>query len=81
MGDLPERWATANLEICVDILDSQRIPVNSDERVKRKGAIPYYGATGQVGWIDDFLFDEELLLIGEDGAPFFDKSKEIAYII
>ncbi|MDP1994607.1 MAG: restriction endonuclease subunit S, partial [Ignavibacteria bacterium] len=41
----------------------------------------YYGATGQVGWIDDFLFNEELLLLGEDGAPFFDKSKSIAYKI
>jgi type I restriction enzyme, S subunit len=81
MDDLPVRWATANLESCVDILDSQRIPVNSDERERRKGTTPYYGATGQVGWIDDFLFDEELLLIGEDGAPFFDKSKLISYVI
>jgi type I restriction enzyme S subunit len=38
-------------------------------------------ATGQIGWIDDFLFDEELLLLGEDGAPFFDPRKNKAYII
>src|SRR5262249_11557560 len=56
-------------------------PVNSDERQKRQGDIPYYGATGRVGWIDDFLFDEELVLVGEDGAPFLDKSKPIAYLI
>ena len=36
---------------------------------------------GQVGWIDDYLFDEELVLLGEDGAPFLDKSKPIAYVI
>jgi type I restriction enzyme S subunit len=69
------------LSDCVDVLDNLRVPVNSDERSQRQGKIPYYGATGQVGWIDDYLFDEELLLIGEDGAPFFDKSKPIAYII
>jgi len=80
-GELPEGWAEAKLHKCVDVLDSRRIPVNSEERAKRQGNIPYYGATGQVGWIDDFIFDEELVLIGEDGAPFFDKAKPIAYII
>ncbi len=79
--ELPEGWAQASLSECVDVLDSQRVPVNSDERAQRKGPIPYYGATGQVGWIDDYLFNEELLLLGEDGAPFLDKSKPIAYII
>lgn len=81
MNDLPSGWTICELEKCVDILDNQRIPVNSDERQKRQGNVPYFGATGQVGWIDDYLFDEELVLIGEDGAPFFDKSKPIAYII
>jgi type I restriction enzyme S subunit len=55
--------------------------VNSRERERRVGTIPYYGATGRVGWIDDYLFDEELVLVGEDGAPFFDKTKSIAYIV
>jgi type I restriction enzyme S subunit len=79
--ELPEGWADATLGSCIDVLDSRRVPVNSEERAKRIGAVPYYGATGQVGWIDDHLFDEELLLLGEDGAPFLDKSKPIAYLI
>lgn len=78
---VPQGWSVELLSKCVDVLDSRRKPVNSKERDTRPGSIPYYGATGQVGWIDDFLFDEELVLIGEDGAPFFDKSKPIAYII
>ena len=65
----------------VEILDSRRVPVNSEERKKRVGKIPYYGATGQVGWIDDYLFDEELVLLGEDGAPFLDPSKSKAYLV
>jgi type I restriction enzyme S subunit len=43
--------------------------------------VPYYGATGQVGTIDEALFDEELCLLGEDGAPFLDRSKPKAYVI
>lgn len=65
----------------MDILDSQRVPVSAKERLNRQGQVPYYGATGQVGWIDDYLFDEELILLGEDGAPFLDSTKQKAYII
>jgi type I restriction enzyme, S subunit len=74
-------WQTLPLGKAVDILDSQRIPVNSEERAKRAGAVPYYGATAQVGWIDDYIFDEELVLLGEDGAPFLDSAKPKAYMI
>jgi type I restriction enzyme S subunit len=81
MSELPEGWTDCKLQDCVTVLDSLRVPVNSGERKEREGEVPYYGATGQVGWIDDYLFDEELLLIGEDGAPFFDKTKPIAYVI
>jgi len=78
---LPENWVWATLGGCVDILDRKRVPINAKERDERKGNIPYYGATGQVGWIDEYLFDEELVLLGEDGAPFFDLTKNTAYII
>ncbi len=65
----------------VEVLDRQRVPVNRVERAERVGDVPYYGATGQVGWIDDFLFDEELVLLGEDGVPFLDPTKPKAYIV
>ncbi len=81
IDDVPDGWTVALLGECVDILDHMRVPVNSDERKGRPGSIPYFGATGQVGWIDDYLFDEQLVLLGEDGAPFLDKSKPIAYLI
>ncbi|CAI3202412.1 restriction endonuclease subunit S [Clostridium neonatale] len=62
-------------------LDKFRKPINSTERAKRIGEIPYYGATGQVGFIDDYLTNENLVLVGEDGAPFFDVLKDKSYII
>jgi len=69
------------LEKIVDILDNQRIPINSTERNKRPGIVPYYGATGQVGTIDEAIFNETLILLGEDGVPFFDSTKHKAYEI
>jgi type I restriction enzyme S subunit len=75
------KWPVKPLAEVVEILDRLRVPVNSNERENRKGDIPYYGATGQTGWIDDYIFDEELVLLGEDGAPFLDHSKPTAYMI
>jgi type I restriction enzyme S subunit len=84
--ELPVGWVVAALEDIVEILDSMRVPVNTTERKTRiagkdKNALyPYYGATGQVGWIDDYLFDEKLVLLGEDGVPFDDPFKKKAYL-
>ncbi len=83
----PDNWVWTTLANCADILDSQRVPINAKERETRISGksesqlYPYYGATGQVGWIDDYLFDEELVLLGEDGAPFLDLLKDTAYLV
>lgn len=78
---LPSQWSLAQLGDLFTVLDSQRIPVNQAQRTNRPGNVPYYGATGQVGWINDHLFDEELLLLGEDGAPFLQGKRPKAYMI
>ena len=68
LGELPNRWMRTTLENCAEILDRQRVPINTKERDARISGkseselYPYYGATGQAGWIDDYLFDEELVL-------------------
>ena len=74
-------WQRARLSDLVVNLDSRRVPVNARERAKRVGDVPYYGATGRVGWIDRPLFDEELVLLGEDGAPFLNPGAPKAYRI
>ena len=74
-------WKSYFLSEIVEILDNRRIPVNSTERSFRSGTVPYYGATGQVGTIDKPIFDDELLLLGEDGVQFFDPDKPKAYLI
>lgn len=84
---LPEGWEIRPLEYLVDILDAKRIPVNNAERETRIAGksldklYPYFGATGEVGKIDGYLFDEELIALGEDGVPFFDSQKNKAYLL
>lgn len=80
-AELPESWAAVTLEAVADVHDNLREPVNSTERKGRVGPFPYYGATGQVGWIDDFRQEGEYVLLGEDGAPFFDPTKDKAYLV
>lgn len=74
-------WESRGLLDVAEDLDGKRVPVNAKERERRVGTVPYYGATGQVGWIDDYLFDEELILLGEDGVDFLNPLKPKAYAI
>lgn len=81
MSDLPLGWEWATLNELVEVLDHKRVPVSAREREGRRGNIPYFGATGQVGWIDQKIFDEDLILLGEDGVQFFDRSRPKAYTV
>jgi len=59
-------WQVKRLEEICDILDNKRIPITKRDRVV--GAYPYYGATGILDYVSNYIFDEKLILIGEDGA-------------
>jgi type I restriction enzyme S subunit len=65
-------------DIC-EFLDHKRKPVS--EELRKSGRYPYYGANGQQGWIDDYIFDEPLVLLAEDGGNFGSNSRPIAYKI
>ena len=71
-------WSSKSLGDIVDILDKQRKPITKKNRVE--GNIPYYGATGIVDWVKDYIFDEKLVLVGEDGAK-WDKGDNTAFIV
>ena len=83
----PSEWLSVKIEDVVEILDALRVPVNNTERLERiegknmEDLYPYYGATGEVGKIDDYIFDEELVALGEDGVPFLDHLKNKAYLL
>lgn len=67
----------AKLEEVCDILDSKRVPITASDRTP--GPYPYYGANGVQDYVADYLFDDELVLLAEDGGNFGSKEKPIAY--
>ena len=66
--DKPVGWQTSLLGDRIEILDSRRVPLSSREREGRQGPYPYHGATGVMDYVDDFLFEEVHVLVGEDGS-------------
>ncbi|MCT2877703.1 restriction endonuclease subunit S [Lactobacillus delbrueckii] len=66
-----------NLEDCCKILDSQRIPITANNRIE--GPYPYYGANGIQDYVAGYIFDDELVLLAEDGGNFGSKDRPIAY--
>lgn len=81
LGKIPKHWEVRRLSWLATCLDGKRIPLNSEERARMLGGYPYWGANGIVDYVDRWLFDEELVLLGEDGAPFFDRSRPVAFRI
>ena len=77
--ELCQRWPTYPLSNVCLFLDNIRKPVKASDRVP--GPYPYYGANGQQGTINGWLFDEPLVLLAEDGGYFGDPSRPISYSI
>lgn len=78
--DLPKGWEWCRLGKATICRDGDRVPVSSKEREDRAKIYDYYGASGVIDKIDDYLFDKPLLLIGEDGANLISRSTPIAFI-
>ena len=74
---LSPSWQKVQLRSAVEFLDYLRRPVTKIDRTD--GEYPYYGANGQQGTIDDFIFDEPLILLAEDGGNFGQEGRTVAY--
>ena len=81
IGEIPEEWEVKKLECVFEILDSMRKPIKASDREKIEGNIPYYGASGVIDWINDYIFDEELILLGEDGENLNSRNSDLAFKI
>ena len=71
-------WVEKALGCCVAFWDSMRQPIEEVKRIK--GIYPYYGASGVVDYINDYIFDEELILLSEDGANITDRNYPVCFI-
>lgn len=77
--DPPQGWRLAPLGKVTANFDGRRIPVKSKDRAGRHGPYPYYGASGIIDSIDEFLFEGDHLLVAEDGANLLSRSTPIAF--
>ena len=86
MADIPkirfkgftEPWEQRKLKDVVDFLDTMRKPLEGAKRIP--GPYPYYGASGIVDYVDGYLFDEELVLLSEDGANITDRNYPVCFL-
>jgi type I restriction enzyme S subunit len=79
VGVIPDHWEVVRLDDAVDFLDGRRRPVKDTDRSKMRGEIPYYGASGIVDYVNDYLFDDELILLGEDGENILSRNCRLVF--
>ena len=72
-------WAETTLGEVIELYDYERIPLSTQQRSQRQGEYPYYGASGIIDYIDDYIFDGRYLLISEDGANLVERKTPIAF--
>lgn len=76
------KWSVYKIDQVCEILDSMRKPLNANEREGRQKKYPYYGANGLLDYVDEYIFEDELILLAEDGGNFEEfSSKPIATFI
>ena len=79
IGEIPSHWRKSKTNFLSSNYDGKRVPLNGTQRSEMKGEIPYWGSNGVVDYINKSMFNEELVLVGEDGSPFFDIYKPISF--
>ena len=72
-------WPLRSLGDLAQNLDSRRVPIAKESR--KEGPFPYYGASGVVDYVDDYIFDDDILLVSEDGANLIARSTPIAFSV
>ena len=78
--EVPEGWCWTTIGECLINRDGERVPISSEVRMKQKNKVfDYYGAAGVIDKVDGYLFNERLLLVGEDGANLLSKAKDNAF--
>jgi type I restriction enzyme, S subunit len=78
-GDEYPDWEEKRLMEVSVFLDGKRKPIKGEDRSKMKGIYPYYGASGIIDYVNDYIFDEELILLGEDGENIVSRNLPLAF--
>jgi type I restriction enzyme S subunit len=80
LGQIPAHWTVKAVRYIFRNCDSRRIPLSSEERANLEKLYPYYGASGIIDMVDNYLFDEPLVLVAEDGANLLSRSTPLAFL-
>ena len=81
VGRIPVGWDLKNLTDVAHNLDSKRVPIKSADRSNMKGEYRYYGASGVIDYVNDYIFDGEYILLGEDGENVLSRNLPLAFIV
>lgn len=80
LGDIPKHWEVVKIKFVINFFDNLRIPLSADERGEMtEKKYDYYGASGIIDKVNDYLFDGEYILLGEDGANLLTRSTNLAF--
>lgn len=79
LGDVPAHWEVRALKFCCDFLNNRRIPLSAEERVGMERNYPYYGASGIIDEVENYIFNEPTILVAEDGANLLSRSTPLAF--
>ena len=79
LGQVPKHWEVSPIKFVLENKDYKRIPLSAEERGSRSGNYRYYGASGVIDYIDDYIFDEPTVLVGEDGANLLNRNTPLAF--
>jgi type I restriction enzyme, S subunit len=80
LGQIPKHWEVCRLRYLFRNLDYRRVPLSSEVRADMEKTYPYYGASGVIDAVEDYIFDEALILVAEDGANLLSRSTPLAFI-
>lgn len=80
IGQIPAHWEVRSIRYAFKFRNNQRVPLSGLEREHMQGEFPYYGASGIIDYVHDYIFDEDLILIAEDGANLLSKSTPLAFV-
>ena len=81
LGQIPKHWEVKPVKYIFVSLDGRRVPLSgADRQLMTKREYDYYGASGVIDRVDDFIFDETLILLGEDGANLLNRSTPLAFL-
>ncbi|WP_409438954.1 restriction endonuclease subunit S [Psychromonas sp. GE-S-Ul-11] len=79
LGWIPKGWGVEPLCNCLNFLDRQRVPLKQEDRASMGGQYPYYGASGIIDYINDFIFEGSFILLGEDGENVLSRNLPLAF--